>query len=60
MVQNINRLLAESLGPLNAVLAVVFLLLGLSAGLAATAGLRTRRPDRRGRSHRGGFCPLEV
>ena len=39
MVQNINRLLAESLGPLNAALAVVFLLLGLSAGLAATAGL---------------------
>ena len=30
MVQKINRLLAQSLGTLNAVLAVVFLLLGLT------------------------------
>ena len=37
MVQNINRLLAQSIGMLNAVLAVVFLLLGLSTGIAATA-----------------------
>ena len=37
MVQNINRLLAQSIGTLNAVLAVVFLLLGLSTGIAATA-----------------------
>ena len=39
MVQNINRLLAQSIGTLNAVLAVVFLFLGLSAGIAATAAI---------------------
>ena len=37
MVENINRLLAQSIGTLNALLAVVFLLGGLSAGIAATA-----------------------
>lgn len=39
MVENINRLLAQSIGTLNAVLAVVFLLGGLSAGIAATTVL---------------------
>ena len=37
MFQNINRLLAQSIRMLNAVLAVVFLLLGLGTGIAATA-----------------------
>ena len=39
MVENINRLLARSIGTLNALLAVIFLLGGLSAGIAATAVL---------------------
>ena len=37
MIQSINRLLAHSIGTLNAVLAVVFLFLGLVAGISAAA-----------------------